>query len=326
MSKTKIEWCIKPGTKPETWNPTTGCNKVSQGCKNCYAEIMHKRLMGMYPSKYNQPFLDGAVAHEDTLLIPFKWKTPRTVFVNSMSDLFHHKVSFEFIKNVFITMALTPQHTYIILTKRPHIMKQFFEELNINELWYAARSNALRKGLDMFDKTFPFPLPNVWLGVSCENQETADERIPLLLQVPAAIKFLSCEPLLGMLNITNYLYEDLLCPSNKIHWVITGGESGYNARPMHPDWARFLRDQCKAADVPFFFKQWGEWLPIKFKDNVPSKICKQIGRFTSCHLWIKGENVNEEIYPNAVNMVKVGKKQAGRLLDGVEHNEFPNLA
>lgn len=300
MSTTTIEWCIRPGTKPETWNPTTGCNKVSQGCKNCYAEVMHKRLQKMMPSKYSQPFLDGAVAHEDTLNIPFKWKSPRTVFVNSMSDLFHKDIPFEFTSNVFQVMRDTPQHTYIILTKRPENMMYFFSGRFYNDV---AKE----------------PLPNVWVGVSVEDQATANERIPYLLSTPAAVRFLSCEPLLGKI----LLKADWVVGKYPINWVIVGGESGNNARPMHPNWVRSLQVQCKVTPMPFFFKQWGEWLPIEFKDFTVKRTNCPIGYFNNSQQWIKGANVNESMLPNIINMVKVGKKFAGNTIDGKQYQEFP---
>ena len=324
MSKTKIEWCARPGTLPETWNPTTGCDKVSQGCKNCYAEIMHKRLQGMYALKYDHPFLGTVKTHVDTLSIPFTWKTPRTVFVNSMSDLFHEKVSSYFINGVFAVMALCPQHTFQILTKRPERMKQYFSELDFDDihglvnLYHHKFIGHLESELHFIDEVKNwFPLKNVWLGTSVEDQTTAELRVPLLLQVPAAVRFLSCEPLLGPIDFStismyrmqgfiNYLdngYKKIM----GIDWVIAGGESGHYARPMHPDWVRCIRDQCASGEVPFFFKQWGEWAPDEKS--------------------IRGGRVRNKMrFDQAgVHMTKVGKHLSGRLLDGKEYNEFPKV-
>jgi len=307
---TTIEWTQRPGTKGETWNPTTGCNKLSAGCKHCYAEVMHKRLQAMGQAKYQQDFSAGVVTHADTLSIPLKWKKPRTVFVNSMSDLFHADVPFAFIDQVFAVMALTPQHTYQILTKRPERMAEYF---STRDRFATLPPERVRPFGATWEGsiTVPFtehkhPLSNVWLGTSVEDQKAADERIPHLLMCPAAVRFLSCEPLLGAVDINPFLYRvggsRWEQPRNDIHWVIAGGESGPGARPMHPDWARSVRDQCAAAGVPFFFKQWGAWLGARQDgdaDHVPH------------HL-----NCSDE-------PIRVGKHAAGRMLDSREHNEFP---
>lgn len=202
-----------------TWNPVTGCTKVSQGCKHCYAERMAARLSAMGSRRYANGF--AVTMHEDLIDVPRKWKKARTVFVNSMSDLFHEHVSAHFIERVFRTMAETPQHTFQVLTKRSNRLRQMAKDL---------------------------PLPsNVWLGVSVEN-EAAIYRIEDLAEVPASVRFLSCEPLLGPLaNL----------PLAAIHWVIVGGESGTGARRMESTWVESIQKQCGAASVPFFFKQWG---------------------------------------------------------------------
>ena len=246
-NKSKIEWT------DSTWNPVTGCTKVSAGCKNCYAEQVAKRFWK------NREFTE-VLTHPERLDQPFHWKKPRRIFVNSMSDLFHESVPFEFIAEVFERMTwnffksckktdaecgcecihdpdffypdgckcwreILP-HTYQILTKRPERMLEFFKSV---------KSVKEHK--------------NVWLGVSCENQETADERIPLLLQIPAAIRFISAEPLLQAVDISKYAKE--------LDWCIVGGESGFGARSFDLEWAESLRDQCKTAGVPFFMKQFG---------------------------------------------------------------------
>ena len=246
----KIEWT------DETWNPVTGCTKVSPGCDHCYAERITERFHG--PGSFAQVRL-----HEDRLSLPLRWRKPRRVFVNSMSDLFHEDVPTTFIAAVFDVMARTPQHTYQVLTKRHARLRSLGRGATFGEGW---------------------PLPNVWLGVSVENQQWADIRIPALLETPAAVRFLSCEPLLGPVDLIGqggdlvgagiYALPDPpehddgepVCIDHGaeqcrrcrfVDWVIAGGESGPGARPMHPDWVRSLRDQCEGARVPFFFKQAG---------------------------------------------------------------------
>ena len=301
MSKTNIEWCKRPGTLPEVWNVVTGCTKVSQGCKNCYAEVMHKRLQKMMPTKYNHEFLTGAVEHSDLLTLPLKWKKPRTVFVNSMSDLFHEKVSFEFINSVFTVMADCDKHTFIILTKRPERILEFIQ-------W---------KKKQLMQITW-MPSDNVWIGVSVEDQKTANERIPILLKIPSTIRFLSCEPLLGDINIADATKTSVIAKGfsylnfQTIDWVIVGGESGKNARPMHPDWAISIKNQCKAANVPFFFKQWGEWGKIK-----PG----QIGKPYFPNKLASVDDGNK----NFVEMVKYGKHNTGNELHGNIYQEFPKV-
>lgn len=239
MSDTKIRWT------EAVWNPVTGCTKVSPGCKHCYAERMAKRLAGRngYPAA---PHQFDVTLHPDKLTEPLHWKKPRRVFVNSMSDLFHAQVPDEFIENVFGTMFISPFHTFQILTKRPQRMFEFV---------IAHYERHAMTGV----------YPNIWLGVSCEDQKTADERIPLLLQTPAAVRFVSAEPLLGPIDLEAYLmkryvsgratYESVGNPW--LDWLIVGGESGPHARPMDLEWARSLRGQCHATQTPFFFKQTG---------------------------------------------------------------------
>ena len=202
-----------------TWNPVTGCTKVSQGCKHCYAERMAHRLEAMRSARYKNGF--NVTLHEDLLASPLSWKRSRRVFVNSMSDLFHEEVPFTFIERVFATMCLAPQHIFQILTKR------------------SARLMDMARDL-------PWPA-HVWMGVSVENEQVVC-RIQYLQQVPARVRFLSCEPLIGPLDA-------LLLDG--IHWVIVGGESGPGARAMHEDWVDGILRQCRQAHVPFFFKQWG---------------------------------------------------------------------
>ncbi|HEV2756945.1 MAG TPA: phage Gp37/Gp68 family protein [Actinomycetota bacterium] len=228
-----IEWT------DATWNPTTGCDRVSPGCDHCYALTLAKRLKAMGNPRYQRDGSQrtsgvgfGLTVHSDKLHEPYSWRKPRRVFVNSMSDLFHASVPTDFICSVFDVMADLPQHHFQVLTKRPRRM------LTIVSAWYELN------GRDV--------VPNIWLGTSVEDQKWADKRIPLLADVPAAIRFLSCEPLLGPIRL-----GDL----TSVHWVIVGGESGWQARPIELAWVRSLRDECNAASVAFFFKQWGGKTP-----------------------------------------------------------------
>ena len=212
---TGIEWT------DATWNPVTGCTKISPGCAHCYAEAITLRF------KRGGPFLPGKTTirlHPDRLDQPSRWRRPRRIFVNSMSDLFHEDVPFEFVEDIFEVMSDNPRHTYQILTKRPERMLDYVEWTNQRE----------------------WPM-QVWAGVSVENQYWADRRVALLRQVPASIRFLSCEPLLKPLEL------DL----SGVHWVIVGGESGPRARKMNETWVVAIKEQCLRAGVAFFFKQWG---------------------------------------------------------------------
>ncbi|KIG11428.1 DUF5131 family protein [Caballeronia concitans] len=212
-TKTGIEWTEM------TWNPVTGCVKISQGCKHCYAERMAKRLKAMGSARYEFEF--APTLHEDLIGLPLKWKKPRTVFVNSMSDLFQDAVPLDFIQRVFETMVATPQHTYQVLTKRS---RRLFELAPL----------------------LPWP-SNVWMGVSVENERVV-ERVDHLAATPAMVKFLSCEPLIGPLDNL---------PLAGIDWVIVGGESGPGARPINEKWVQSIRRQCHTQRAAFFFKQWG---------------------------------------------------------------------
>lgn len=202
-----------------TWNPVTGCTKISQGCKHCYAARLAHRLHAMGLDRYRNEF--KVTLHPDLADLPLSWKKPRMVFVNSMSDLFHEDIPLEFIQRVFKTMELTPQHTYQILTKRSERLAEIASKLN-------------------------WPV-NIWMGVSVEDDRVVN-RIHDLVTTPARIKFLSCEPLIGPL-------DDL--PLNGIDWVIVGGESGPKARLMKKEWVKSIFRQCRAKKVAFFFKQWG---------------------------------------------------------------------
>lgn len=249
---TKIEWT------DETWNPVTGCTKVSEGCRNCYADRMSKRLKAMGQRRYANGF--DVTLHAYALEEPLGWRKPRKVFVCSMSDLFHRDVPDDYIDRVFAVTALCPQHVFQVLTKRPERMADY---LSCNG-WKIGKGGPLRDRIEMEAKRIwpgwrdtldyvhgPWPLPNLWVGTSCEDQATADERIPHLVHCQAAMRFLSLEPLLGPIDVG---FEH--CgPDKNIHWVIVGGESGPHARPMNLDWVRSIRDQCRVAGVPVFVKQ-----------------------------------------------------------------------
>ncbi len=289
--KTGISWT------EATWNPVTGCSKVSEGCRNCYAERVWPRLAASPGRYFGRTFTDIRI-HEEVLLQPLRWKRPRRIFVNSMSDLFHPDVPDTFIAQVFAVMAIARGHTFQILTKRPERLLAFLSrrgyrdpltgDVEDDEGWgpgsYA--SWMVRDALEslpdereeFYELTLPesawdlpgdpvsfhFPLDNVWFGVSVEDQKTADERIPILLQVPAARRWVSVEPMIGPVNFEE-VPAGMFGPlrphrgagpeTPKLDWIVCGGESGTHARPMGHDWARSLWNQCREAGVPFFMKQ-----------------------------------------------------------------------
>lgn len=233
-----IEWT------DSTWNPVTGCDRISPGCDHCYAQTLAARLKAMGNPRYQSDGSPrtsgpgfGLTLHEDQLGLPLRWRRPRMIFVNSMSDLFHPDVPEEFIERVLFTVSQTPQHIYQVLTKRPRRMAHVLSE------WIREPERRLVQ----------LPLANLWLGVSVEDQKWADQRIPLLMETPARVRFISCEPLLGPVDLGKW--------TSDVDWVIVGGESGPKARPMHIDWARAIRNECVDAGVPFFFKQWGGRTP-----------------------------------------------------------------
>ncbi len=286
MGKTSIEWT------ETSWNPLRGCSRVSEGCRHCYAEVVANRFKGP-GMPYEGLIGKGGQWNGQIQLIhsklrePFSWRKSRRVFVNSMSDLFHENVPFSFICDVFLVMSQCPEHTFQILTKRADRMREFFDDAE----------DAVRTSLNIIDDPnqppFEWPLRNVWLGVSVEDQINADNRLPELLQCPAEVHWVSAEPLLGPIDLTEFLDTMLWATSDSpmthfLNWVVVGGESGPHARSMEPFWVQSLRDQCNAAGTAFFFKQWGEYAP-------------------NC----KGK------------MLRMGKKNAGRFLDGREWNEYP---
>jgi len=324
MGKTSIEWT------DASWNPIVGCTEISPGCANCYAaRLAATRLrettqysgLAILPNggvqkdaarESGAPRWTGEVRFLlERLEEPLHWRAPRKIFVCDMGDLFHENVPFAQIGKVFDVIARCPQHTFQILTKRAAVMQKFFT-LNAREIGPVNHPKMTRTQLTVgTGVTCNWPLPNVWLGVSVENQHFADERIPLLLDTPAAVRWISAEPLLGPVDLAHPWPAPLpacMGPTrSRINWVVCGGESGPNARPMHPDWARQLRDQCASSATPFFFKQWGEWAP---PIDGPRGLPKQGRTF-------QGMNLAGHL------MLRYGKKLAGRLLDGREWNEFP---
>lgn len=396
MSNTSIQWADR------VWNPVVGCSKVSAGCQNCYAERMHRRLQSGLDKtgKYSEPFSTVRL-HEPSLDIPLSWKNPKRIFVNSMSDLFHGDLSFNDVDEVMARIAVNQQHNYIILTKRPERMVEYFKDNGRadNPAWeyteyYSGISSRVQEEdpphapSSYYKRTGEYEdalqavcsslsscghLPNLWLGVSVEDQKTADERIPLLLETPAAVRFVSCEPLLGPVDLSGYLNldkdceileleegdnSDICCGCNyeegtycnaserKLDWVIVGGESGPSARPMHPQWVRDIRDQCLSAEVPFHFKQWGEWVAISkgcfrqevFGIDIDTEIAYTCADLSDkgklFHLSTSGECAKEtDSYDDpwfdimdssgSVPINKVGKKKAGNELDGQVWEQFP---
>jgi protein gp37 len=349
--KSAIEWC------DSTWNPTRGCSRVSPGCGGpghaggCYAEGVAARFSnagfpyhGFAERKRTGSKWTGKVALIDHMLaIPLRWKEPRRIFVNSMSDLFHEALSDSDIDKVFAVMALCSQHTFQVLTKRPQRMADYISYNRHSLIGAGDVCTRIATAVDALSDDDHirmlspqnvrrrWPLPNVWLGVSVEDQTRADERIPLLLETPAAVRFLSCEPLLGPVDLRFLQPGDppveidalagthgVLRPhrgiSPRLDWVIAGGESGPRARPMHPAWARSLRDQCAAAEVPFFFKQQGD--QIECREGESGAEIVGIAPEVAEHDCAFDQSA-------AVWMRRVGKKAAGRLLDGREHNDFP---
>ncbi|PLU20712.1 hypothetical protein BMJ30_07985 [Sinorhizobium medicae] len=376
---TKIEWT------DATWNPITGCAVVSPGCTNCYAMKLagtrlrnHESRKGLTKDTKAGPVWTGEMRfNRQWLDQPLRWSKPRMIFVCAHGDLFAEGVPDLWIDHVFSVMALAPQHTFQVLTKRPQRMREYFAGRRANfgrasEVLHEHISHGLSEAehqdavdlLDLFD-SMGKTLPNVWLGVSVEDQKRADERIPILLDTPAAIRWISAEPLLGPVDFRNlrrynpkgapwidglrglvtrgaYLARspDECCISTSVtipgelpslNWVVAGGESGPNARPMHPDWVRQLRDECAAAGVPFLFKQWGNWTDLS--DIEPKPICAEERIFTA-----RGEVVGVGVDHGRKGMVdrdwrergaawmgRCSKSYAGRILDGVEHNGFPEV-
>jgi len=360
---TKIEWT------DATWNPVTGCSVVSPGCTHCYAMRLagtrlqhHPSRAGLTDASRAGPVWNGKVRlNEQWLDQPLRWRAPRRIFVCAHGDLFHEDVPDDWIDRVFAVMALAPQHRFQVLTKRAdrmrhHMLKltddgaadrladaaggMFGDEGDVRVANYIngwSRPSRAPDDNPADGTVVRWPLPNVWLGVSVEDQTRANERIPALLATPAALRFVSAEPLLGPVDLDAILTSEMgihalsgvrsdgsgpsgFSQGPRLDWVITGGESGPGARPMHPDWARALRDQCSAAHVPFFFKQWGAWGPC---DHLGDKVDGwPFGCFNDAGQWC--HPVDQDFASRARTVLfRAGKRDAGRQLDGREWNEVP---
>ena len=348
---THIEWT------DATWNPVTGCSIVSPGCTNCYAmKLAGTRLKhtnsrkGLTMPSKSGPVWNGQVRlNEEWLFQPLEWKRPRMIFVCAHGDLFAENVPDEWIDKVFAVMAMAPQHTFQVLTKRAERMRDYLR-YRFSRIVDAMATMTATVNLP------DWPLPNVWLGVSTEDQKRADERIPFLLDTPASVRWISAEPLLGPINLAEYLRLVIHKPgsvgkSTEIHlqiirhaldWIVVGGESGPGARPMHPTWVRSIRDQCAAAGVPLFFKQWGAWKPVpwkldRHKDETDAEYVERSERECSTFAISQSGYLIEMDHkpwswarvlpaPSSHHSVKlVGKKAAGRLLDGIVHDAFPKI-
>jgi protein gp37 len=365
---TTIEWT------DATWNPITGCSVVSPGCANCYAMQLAGTRLRNHPSRRGltrvsagRHVWNGQVRYNHEWLDqPFGWPQ-RMIFVCAHGDLFHDAVEQWMIAEIFGVMIASHHirgHIFQVLTKRAERMRQLLNDPEFWEEVMDAASSQVMERVDPLDRRSDDaratmrdydaanPPPGIWLGVSVEDQQRADERIPLLLQTPATVRWLSCEPLLGPVDLEGpcelagidrgktwgemgdaqracraLRYGD----TSRLDWVVCGGESGKSARPMHPGWARSLRDQCDEAGVPFFFKQWGEW--AEAGDENPSALLQQSsedrifsadGRVFGAGTRKHGGMVEEGWQAaGAAWMARVGKKLAGRLLDGVEHNAYP---
>ena len=319
--QTPIEWT------DATWNPTAGCSIVSPGCTNCYAMKVAYRLQhnpdpnvagkyaGLTTKVNGRPVWTGRVRlWPPTLAMPLKRKRPTAYFVDSQSDLFHETLPDDDIDRVFAVMARCPQHTFQILTKRAARMRDFLGDPAARRAAWARHADAATV------EARGWPLPNVWLGVSVDDQPRADERIPALLATPAAVRFLSCEPLLGPVDLTrvgNPPRNALARPAGageRIDWVIAGGESGPDARPMHPSWPRELRDQCAANDAAFFLKQWGAWAPADAVERPGTTVLVQPD----------GDRGGDPSDPDTARMARAGKKRTGRTMDGRTWDQRPS--
>jgi protein gp37 len=401
---TGISWTDK------TWNPVVGCSVVSPACTNCYAMVMAARIERMSGGKTHyagttktangKPVWTGklVMAPDHILTAPLRWKRPRRVFVNSMSDLFHDDMPEEWIDRVFAVMALSPQHTFQVLTKRPERMRAYMLErwqgtpertisLGRGETLHVPAGGETGRRLRIEEACEPlleefglvdtqndalwtedgrckamqwnWPLPNVWLGVTAEDQTRADQRIPHLLETPAAVRFVSAEPLLTRLTFRWAKWESWHDAAGKprtinhldglrrLDWIIVGGESGPGARPMHPDWVREIRDQCAEAGVAFHFKQWGDWVPICNLADGESDTLYRSNRIAAegesqldldeihgrtCKVPVANLGYGGATGLDAFKMVdgkggmtffKLGKARAGRTLDGTIHDAFP---
>lgn len=345
-----IEWLARPGTKPATWNPIRAVNKktgrlgwhcvhMNEACRFCYAERMNLNPRNLPFGGTGLPFKPGHLSNgnievfldDKVLLEPLFWSRPRTIFPCSMTDLHGEWVKQEWLDRIYAVMALTPQHDYLVLTKRAPRRREYLTDANVRGvICDTARdlSAALRRNINVDGMHATWPLPNVWHGSSASDQLELECQIGDVIATPAAVRFISLEPLLAPIDLRSLKKPGIVdpfdalvgatwstlrdgsrfysgaprqCDVARLNWIIVGGESGPNARPMHPDWARSLRDQCAAAGVAFFFKQWGRFAPTR--DSGPPE--------------------PGDIRKTGDRMVDVGKKRSGRLLDGREHSEWP---
>lgn len=347
----------------ETWNPIRGCSRVSAGCRNCYAErIAATRLSGPGGAYHGLAVLredgeatwTGKIAFaKEHLEDPLRWTRPRRIFVNSMSDLFHESLPVEVIKQIFAVMAVAQRHQFQVLTKRAArmaaVMNDDYFAIDVEER--AQQLYATTKDPQPVFR-FSWPLSNVWMGVSVEDQPNADARIPELLMTPAAVRWLSCEPLLGPVDLSRWIKPiEVICPEGtsqktadillklaranfgdelSLDWIVAGGESGQGARPTHPGWIRHIRDQVVRAGVPFHFKQWGDWRPVT-PVGAPLEDAEQPRNCDVCCIELDGEiaAMTRQAYrrdPDVTGwwMARVGKRLAGRLLDGRTWDEWPD--
>jgi protein gp37 len=321
----RIEWT------EASWTVVTGCHKAGSGCRFCYSEREWARLSANPATLYYGRAFGDVRFHPTKLREPWRWRRPRRVFVSSMGDVFHPSVRDEEITAVFAVMAACRHHHFQVLTKRAERMQAWLSELTALPSPIAVLAASLEAfGLgDLVPalKNAEWPLPHVMAGVSVDDQDSTDARIPLLLKTPATRRFVSVEPLLAPLSLScvhasSHVLLDALCgcgvdrraitqsiPNigcHRLDWVIVGGESGPQARPLHPDWVRRLREECAASEVPFFFKQWGEWAPL---ESVPPSDSARVIRTAAMD--------------DATVMYRVGRAKAGRLLDGRLHDDMP---
>lgn len=369
--KTGIEWT------DATWNPVRGCSRVSEACRFCYAEDQAARIIKSDRARgvpEGDGAYDGLLAKggqwngtirtvAELLTQPLRWAKPRRIFVNSMSDLFHESLADDVIDRIFAVMALAPRHTFQVLTKRPERMQAYLSTPNREGIIKGAAWELLGRMPKQSSEgmSAQWPLPNVWIGVSVEDQPSANERVPMLLSTPAAVRWLSMEPLLGAVDLERiqqssgdtfsatygWMEPGSLVRVRGVDWVVVGGESGPDARPMHPDWVDGLQAQCARAGVPFLFKQWGEWIPVCemseeqlrkiYKSNVKADNPEDQSTLDELHgracsvargvLQLDGavlEVTDQQAFkPGAMTVFKVGKRFAGRALGGQYSDGYP---
>ena len=350
MAKTSIEWCLNAdGTPGSVWNPTRGCSRISEGCTRCYAERQAARnLPGLrFPDGENaarrtragDPHWTGRVELIESMLdIPLRRKKPATFFVNSMSDLFHEALSDEARDRIFAVAMRCPQHYFFVLTKRAKKMQEYASDVAMRGVGLG--SDVILRIAALLNKApieirKNWPPKNVGFGVSAENQQTADEGIRHLLQTPAALRFVSLEPMLGPIVLRAAWVFRRPFDERRIYggdtgaldWVILGGESGPGARPMNPQWARDVRDACVSAGVRYFYKQAGEWAPWSesMRDTSHGILPRRVVVLRSGSQIVREENFAEAIAQGGVLMARVGKRTAGHLLDGQSWRQMPEV-